>query len=119
MKKDVYYGELNDVESIMSNVFMIGILEYEYDKVPFEKYVWTKFRFELASYFFSKNKLMKNSESSLDEKIEGGFDIRIDYSYDLKIDYGYIKKMLGKVQATILDLKKKNLNKKTKILKKI
>lgn len=118
IKKGISYSELDDVETEMKFELIKGIEEYSYNKIYFEKYIWTKFNHCLLNYFQSK-KLKKNSVepfSNFDSEII--FDIGfIPEKKYIKSDFEILFTNMTQVQATICRLIYYNEWNKTQIIR--
>jgi hypothetical protein len=111
IKNGIKYNEVNDVESIMNEVFVKVFNKYNDDKISFEKYMWVKFKHALFNYFFNKKNVKKISmECSLENEVVDGFDMNIEADYDLMIDINFIVNLMNNVQVAIFKLKKDELN---------
>ena len=116
-KHGVKREDIEDVENALVITLAVGIDKYNHDKVPFEKWIWEKFRFCLGSYFQSK-KLKKYSNiitlsdvySSEDDKMEyDGKTVDIGYVTDEKVmldmDFEHLVSKMNDIQSFICKCK--------------
>jgi hypothetical protein len=88
-KSGVNNNEIDDVESMMIITLIIGIDKYNHDKIPFEKWIWEKFRFTLNNYYFSKKHIKKYSNMIHMIDVYHFDDDKIEYEGKV-IDIGYV-----------------------------
>ncbi len=110
INKGVSFNELAEVESNMRMLFMLRLKTYKHDKIPFEKYCWTSFQYELANWFQNK-KLKKNSNIGFDDLITNNdTDVEVDIGYvsniedDCVYDFEFLFSRMTRLQATICRL---------------
>lgn len=110
--------ELDDVESLMVISFAIGIDEYNHDKIPFDKWMWQRFKFCLYNYFNQKHYVKKNSnlislsdvyKPDDDEVVYNNKIIDIGYvsnnEFEINIDIEHIISTLNDIQSFICKCK--------------
>lgn len=120
-RKGVKLDEIDDLESIMTIVFAIGIDKYKHDHIPFEKWIWEKFKFALTNYYVQKKYTKKYSNlismsdvyKPDEDKIEYDGKV-IDIGYvnidcaDIDVDIEHIISMLSDIQSFICKCKLHN-----------
>jgi len=79
-------NDIEDMEQLMAITFVVNLYKYNYSKIPFEKWIWVKFKQCLENYRFQKKYIKKNSNIiSLTDIIEDNND-----EFLRKLDIGYI-----------------------------
>ena len=114
VKKGVKYNKLNELTSIMIEVFMKSLEKYKHDKIDFEKYVWVRFGHALNNYFYRYNHIKKIiNEVSLDELNEREgcnvefyiIDNDMITNIDFNIDIDLMIKNFNNIQSFIFKCK--------------
>jgi len=114
VKNGVHYNALDDLVSDMVELFLITVHKYNNDKIPFEKYMWTRFYQFLMNYKNNLN-LKKNDikinlnydnmTNNNDEERTYNFDIGYVTDYDYDLDLDIITKNLNHIQSYIFKCK--------------
>ncbi len=98
----VHYNEVDDVESSMKELFMKGLMEYEDDRIDFEKWMWIKFKQQLSNFFFNKT-LKKNADLVFEHNLErdDGEDKNETFYDKIKFDMGNISDVTFDIEENI------------------
>lgn len=102
-KKGVPKRDLDEVEAQMRMTFVNCMNSYTYQKIPFEKYVWTEFTYTLINWFKSqKAKKVEMINIGLIDENGDEIDVNIgDLSDDVALDFEVVIGMLPKNAQTI------------------
>jgi len=98
IKSKVNKDDIDDMESELVVIYTKCAMKHNYDKIPFDRYVWTQFKNRLIDYFRSNTRKRAKEFIPIEENT-----CIVNIPDDFAADYDVILNFLGDTRAFIFD----------------